>query len=107
MQLTEKAKEKIKEIAESEGIGHCSVRVKIVGSGCSGWTIEMEFDDRVSELDEIIKIDNDIQIIIDPLSYQYINDVKMDYEEGVISSGFRFSDGAIKGTCGCKSSYSF
>lgn len=35
MNLTDKAKEKIHEISESEGIGHFNIRVKVVGGGCA------------------------------------------------------------------------
>ena len=106
MIITELAKEKIKEIAESEGIGHTSVRVKISGGGCSGHVFSMDFDNVPGELDETLLID-DIQVIIDPLSFQYVEGVKMDFKTTPLGSGFAFSDGEIKSTCGCGNSVEF
>jgi iron-sulfur cluster assembly accessory protein len=105
MIITEKAAAAIKEISESEGIGHTSVRIKVIGGGCSGLTNEMEYDDSPGELDEVIEIDG-ITIIIDPLSSQYMEGITMDYQETSLGGGFKFSGGAIKSTCGCGSSFS-
>lgn len=106
MIITDNAKAKIKEISEAEGIGHYSVRVSIKGGGCGGYTVEMEYDDKPSELDEVEKVD-DITIIIDPLSFQYMEGITMDFEDGIFGAGFRFVGGSIKSTCGCGNSYSF
>src|ERR1700677_2182956 len=101
--ITDKAKEKIKEISEAEGIGHYSVRVKVVGSGCAGFAHEMEYDNIPSELDEVIEEDG-ITILIDPLSFQYVEGITMDYSSSMLGEGFNFFGGAIKSTCGCGSS---
>jgi len=69
--ITDLAVAKLKEISESEGIGYNSVRVKVKGGGCAGMTHDMYFDDVPLDLDEVIQI-NDIQIIIDQVSFQYL-----------------------------------
>ena len=104
--LTERAVIKIKEIAESEGIASLTIRVSVKGGGCSGMTHDMEFSDQVSELDEIIEID-DIKVIIDPLSFQYLENASIDYLESPFGGGFKFNNPAVKATCGCGQSYSF
>ena len=106
MIITEKASAKIKEISESEGIGHQSVRVLCRGAGCSGMVIEMEFDDHPSELDEVENI-GEITVIIDPLSFQYVEGITMDYKTSALGSGFTFEGGKISGHCGCGNSVSF
>lgn len=103
--MTAKAKEKLREISLSEDIGHNSVRVKVIGSGCAGFSNDLLFDDMPSELDEIINID-DITIIIDQLSLSYHENTEIDYVSGDFESGFKFLNPEVKSTCGCGSSFS-
>jgi iron-sulfur cluster insertion protein len=104
--ITERAIAQLKEISDGEGIGHYSVRVKVVGSGCAGFSHDMFFDDKPFELDEIINVD-DITIMVDPLSFQYLENVEIDYIDNPISSGFKFNNPSIKGSCGCGNSVSY
>lgn len=106
MIITDLAKAKLKEIAEGEGIENLSVRVKTVGGGCSGFFVEMEFDNAPSELDEVLSID-EITVLIDPLSFQYMEGITMDFKEGLMESGFRFFGGDISSSCACGASVSF
>jgi iron-sulfur cluster insertion protein len=106
MIITEKASAKIREISESEGIGHTSVRIKILGSGCAGFSFDMEFDDHPSELDEV-EVVGEITVIIDPLSFQYIEGITMDYKTSALGSGFAFEGGKVSSKCGCGNSYGF
>lgn len=101
MTLTEIAKVKIREISESEEIGHLTVRVKVVGGGCAGFTHDMMFDDIVDPLDEIVEIDG-IKVLIDPVSFTYLENVEIDYTESTIGSGFKFINPSATGSCGCR-----
>lgn len=103
--LTEKAITKLKEFSGAEGVGHLCIRLKVLGGGCAGLSRDMLFDDFVGEMDETIEQDG-IKIIIDQVSAQYFENTVLDYEEGQFASGFRFTDPAIKTTCGCGSSFS-
>lgn len=103
--VTEKAVDKIKEISDSEGIGHYSIRVKVVGGGCAGMTNEIFFEEKPLELDEVVEF-GDVKIIVDPLSIQYLENVEIDYVEGNLGSGFKFNNPDVKSSCGCGHSYS-
>jgi len=104
--ITDTAVAKLKEISESDGVGHYSVRVRIIGGGCSGFTHDMFFDDQIADVDEVVET-NGVKIVVDPLSMQYMEDTVIDYLVGVISSGFKFLNPNVKGSCGCGSSVSF
>lgn len=104
--VTEKALLKLKEISDSEDIGHYIVHAKVIGGGCAGMTHDLYFDDQISETDEVIEFGN-IKVIIDPLSYTYLENVTIDYVEGTFSEGFKFSSPDIKQSCGCGSSVSY
>lgn len=104
--LTEKAIQKIIEIAESESIAHATVRVKILGGGCSGFTQDMTFDDQITDMDEVFDIGK-VKIICDSLSFQYLQDTTIDWVDNVMSSGFKFLNPNVKGSCGCGNSVEF
>ncbi len=102
--LTDKAVSKIKEISESEGIGHLNLRIKVVGGGCYGLQYDISFLDLSSEYDEVVKQD-DVSLFIDPLSLQYLDGTEVDFLEGLISSGFKFSNPNSVGNCACGNSF--
>ena len=62
--LTEAAVAKLKDISESEGIGHNCVRISLRGGGCAGMMHDMNFDDVQKENDEVIEQDS-IKLFID------------------------------------------
>lgn len=104
--LTELAKSKIIQISEDEGIGHMNIRVKIIGSGCSGMTHDLFFETQIGELDEIISFDS-INLIIDQVSFNYLENATIDYLDTPFSGGFKVSSPDITGSCGCGNSYKF
>ena len=104
--VTELAAAKIKEIAEAENLHGQGIRVRVVGGGCSGFTHDLYFEDAVGELDEEFE-SRGVKLYIDPLSLQYLEDVEIDFTEGVHGAGFKFNNPNVKGSCGCGSSVSF
>lgn len=101
--LTPRAVEKFKEIAAENGES-LSVRVKVMGGGCAGFSYGMDFDSNPKETDEIF--DNDgISVIVDPVSHQYLDGVTVDYVDSLIGSGFKFENPNSKGSCGCGNSF--
>lgn len=110
IQVTEKAALKIKEISDSEGIGHYNIRVRVVGGGCAGFTYDMYYEDKIGEMDETIDITDyygTIKVVVDPLSFQYLEEVTIDYLDSQFGAGFKFLNPAVTGSCGCGSSVSF
>jgi iron-sulfur cluster insertion protein len=105
IQLTEKAAVKIKEIAEAEGLTNM-VRLKVLGGGCAGFTQDMHFEDRISDMDEVIEFDG-VKLIVDPLSFQYLDGTTIDFLETLSGAGFKFLNPNTKGSCGCGSSVSY
>lgn len=103
--LTKKASKKIEEISNAEGIGHFTIRVRVIGGGCAGFSYDLFFDDQESPLDEVAEFDG-VKIISDPLSFQYLDEISIDYLDGPFSSGFKFNNPNVTATCGCGNSFS-
>jgi iron-sulfur cluster insertion protein len=108
--ITEAAAKKVVEISEAEGIGHNNVRVRVIGGGCAGFTHDMYYEENITDMDEVIEF-NDfygfIKVVIDPISFQYLDEVTIDYLDGPMGGGFKFLNPNVKGSCGCGSSVSF
>jgi iron-sulfur cluster insertion protein len=104
--ITDAAVEKIKELSDEEGLDYYIVRAKVIGFGCSGMGHDLCFDNNISEDDEVLEKDG-IKVIIDQMSYQYLENATIDFVEGDFQSGFKFLSPDIKSTCGCGSSVSY
>jgi iron-sulfur cluster assembly accessory protein len=104
--ITDFALQKLKEIAASEGVEEQYVRIKLKGGGCSGMMHEMDFVSEKLDTDELIQFDT-IKVIIDPVSFQYLENVSVDYIDSLMSTGFKFNSPDIKSSCGCGKSISY
>ncbi len=103
--ITDRAAEKVKEIAAAEDLASQGLRLRVVGGGCAGFTYDLYFEDQVTDMDESYE-SKGVKLYVDPLSHQYLEDTEIDYVEGVHGSGFKFNNPNVKGTCGCGSSFS-
>src|SRR5258706_8260311 len=103
--IPSKAADKVKEIADAEALHGQGLRLRVVGGGCAGFTYDLYFEDKPTDMDETFE-DKGVKLFIDPLSYQYLDGTEIDYVEGLHGSGFKFGNPNVKGTCGCGSSFS-
>ncbi|HEY4013695.1 MAG TPA: iron-sulfur cluster insertion protein ErpA [Polyangiaceae bacterium] len=103
--ITEKAAIKVKEIAEAESLLGQGLRLRVVGGGCAGFSYDLYFEDKLGEMDEEFE-SNGVKLFVDPMSYQYLEGVEIDYVEGLHGAGFKFNNPNSKGSCGCGSSFS-
>ena len=103
--ITDKAASKVKEIADAEELAGQGLRLRVIGGGCAGFTYDLYFEDKPTDMDETFE-DKGIKLYIDPLSYQYLEGTEIDYVEGLHGAGFKFLNPQAKSTCGCGSSFS-
>jgi len=103
--LTEKAAEKVREIAQAEGLEGQGLRLQVKGGGCSGFQYDLYFDEKATDMDQIVESCG-VQLYVDPLSLQYLENTHIDYVEGLHGAGFKFENPNAKSSCGCGSSFS-
>lgn len=103
--LTDKAAEKVREIAEAEGLLGQGLRLQVKGGGCSGFQYDLYFEEAATDMDQVVD-SHGIQLFVDPLSLQYLEGTQIDYVESLHGAGFKFENPQVKGTCGCGSSFS-
>ncbi len=103
--VTSGAANKIRQLVKEEENPDLKLRVFVTGGGCSGFQYGFTFDEIAAEDDAVIERDG-INVLIDPLSYEYLVGAVVDYEEGLQGSKFVIKNPNATTTCGCGSSFS-
>lgn len=105
MKISDKAADKIKSLLNEEDNQELMLRVFVTGGGCSGFQYGFTFEDNVDDDDTIIE-KNNIKVIIDPMSLQYLEGSIVDLKEELLGSQFIIENPNATTTCGCGSSFS-
>ena len=101
--LTDKAAQKVKQLAERESDANV-LRLAVEGGGCSGFQYAIGFDSDTAPGDEVVEADG-ITVAIDPVSLPYLRGSQLDYVDGLINAGFTFTNPNVAATCGCNASF--
>ena len=103
--FTDAAAKKVKSLIEGEDNPNLRLRVYITGGGCSGFQYVFTFDDQINDGDLTIENQN-VGLVVDPMSLQYLIGGTVDYTEGLDGSRFVVQNPNASSTCGCGSSFS-
>ena len=103
--LTDNAAAKVQSLIDEEGNDKLKLRVFVTGGGCSGFQYGFSFDEQIGEDDTVIS-NNGAELLVDPLSYQYLVGAKVDYLEGLEGARFVVDNPMASTTCGCGASFS-
>ena len=80
--FSDSAANKVRQLIEEEGNPELKLRVFVTGGGCSGFQYGFTFDEVKNEDDAVME-KNGVQLLIDPMSYQYLVGAEIDYQEGL------------------------
>jgi iron-sulfur cluster insertion protein len=105
IQLTDGAAKKVKSLISEEGNPNLKLRVFVTGGGCSGFQYGFSFDETSND-DDTVVINQGANLLVDPLSIQYLMGAKVDYVEGLQGSRFVVENPMATTTCGCGMSFS-
>ncbi len=98
--LTDRAAERIKHIMSRAQTPKVGVRLGVKNGGCAGMEYTMDYAETRDPLDEVVE-DKGVLILIEPKAVLFLLGTEMDYEEGVMSSGFIFNNPNQTDACGC------
>jgi iron-sulfur cluster assembly protein len=101
--LSEKAAAKIRNLLAEQNKAEGGLRVKVVGGGCSGLQYKMDLD--VERPGDKVFGTPDAKILVDRKSFLYLNGTELDYNEGLMQSGFNLQNPNVKRACGCGASF--
>lgn len=98
----------LKIAAESEGTSP-RIRLAMLGGGCAGLTIKMDFTKLPPDSKfDIVQEQDGVEFIIDLKSASYLQDAVLDFNNtNLLERGFQWSFPNSTGSCGCGTSFSF
>jgi iron-sulfur cluster insertion protein len=103
--ITNSCYEKVLDLLVQEQDPNLKLRVFVQGGGCSGMQYGFTFDEIQNEDDFVIKRDQ-VKVLIDSMSYQYLTGAEIDYKEEIMGSQFVIRNPNAQTSCGCGSSFS-
>ena len=104
LSISKSAANHIRKIMEG-GAGK-ALRIGLKKGGCAGMEYTMEYVDEISEADEIVEVDG-ARVVIAPTAQMFLFGTEIDYESGLLESGFKFNNPNVSETCGCGESIKF
>jgi iron-sulfur cluster insertion protein len=103
--FTDAAAGKVGELIREEANPNLKLRVFVSGGGCSGFQYGFTFDEQIEEGDFCVEKAG-VQLLVDPMSAQYLMGAEIDYKEDLQGAQFVIRNPNAKTTCGCGSSFS-
>ncbi|MEZ5563641.1 MAG: iron-sulfur cluster insertion protein ErpA [Gammaproteobacteria bacterium] len=103
--FSDSAATKVAQLISEEANPNLKLRVFISGGGCSGFQYGFTFDENLEDGDTQVK-NQDVTLLIDPMSIQYLAGAEIDYKEDLEGSRFVIRNPNAATTCGCGSSFS-
>lgn len=86
--------------------GHAGLRIGVRKGGCAGMEYTMDYVDEADSHDEIVEQDG-ARVMIAPMAQMFLFGTEIDYEVGLLESGFKFNNPNVTDACGCGESIRF
>jgi iron-sulfur cluster assembly accessory protein len=90
-------------LSEDPEVEGKSLRVAVVGGGCSGYSYALDFD--LPEDEDLVINYPGVDVCIDPHSAQLLKGTVIDYVDSTFKKGFTFTNPNATTTCGCGQSW--
>ena len=96
--LTEAASARVRDLmAKGEGVG---LRIGVKNGGCAGMEYTMEWASEQKPFDEVVEQDG-AKVLIEAKALMFLLGTQMDYQSGILKSGFVFNNPNQISACGC------
>lgn len=104
VEVTERAFDRLAEIAESSGEVK-ALRVAVLGGGCSGFSYEFALEDEATDGDTVIEGKGQ-SVLVDAESLPFLAGSVIDFKDELIGARFAVDNPNATSTCGCGTSFS-
>lgn len=81
-------------------------RIGVKKGGCAGMEYTMEIAPEAGPMDIVVE-EGAARVLIAPMAQMYMIGTEIDYEIGVLESGFKFRNPNVVESCGCGESVKF
>lgn len=102
--LTQAAAAQIARLMEKDD--RFALKIGVKKGGCAGMEYTMDFVDAADANDVVIESGN-ARVLIAPMAQMFLFGTEIDYETGLLDSGFRFRNPNVVDACGCGESIRF
>jgi len=102
--LTDRARVYLRQAADNSG--KSKILLSVDGGGCGGFQYKWDFTDDVGEYDSIVKINNEISLVIDATSEMFLIGAEIDYVNELGGSFLKINNPMASSSCGCGESFS-
>ncbi|GGE27988.1 iron-sulfur cluster assembly protein [Gemmobacter megaterium] len=82
------------------------LRIGVKKGGCAGMEYTMDYVSEVNPLDAVVEQDG-ARVLIAPMAQMFLIGTEIDYETGLLESGFQFRNPNVAEACGCGESIKF
>ncbi|WBU52014.1 iron-sulfur cluster assembly accessory protein [Paracoccus sp. SCSIO 75233] len=82
------------------------LKIGLKKGGCAGMEYTMDMVAEAEKSDEIVE-QNGARVLIAPAAQMFLFGTEIDYETGLLESGFKFRNPNVTDACGCGESVSF
>lgn len=86
--------------------GKRGLRIGVRKGGCAGMEYTMEFADEIAPHEEVIE-QGEARVIVAPMAQMFLFGTEIDYQTGLLESGFKFRNPNVTDACGCGESIRF
>ncbi len=86
--------------------GKKGLRIGVKKGGCAGMEYTMEYVDAVDPHDEVVEA-GAARVMIAPMAQMFLFGTEIDYQTGLLESGFEFRNPNVTEACGCGESIKF
>ena len=86
--------------------GSKGLRIGVKKGGCAGMEYTMEFADEIGAHEEVVE-QGEARVLIAPMAQMFLFGTEIDYQTGLLESGFQFRNPNVSEACGCGESVKF
>jgi iron-sulfur cluster assembly protein len=104
--LTPKAVARLRKLMEATDDPVYALRIGVKKGGCAGMEYTMDYAKEAQPGDEMVEQDG-ARVLIAPLATMFMIGTEIDFETGLLESGFRFRNPNVSEACGCGESVKF
>ena len=105
--MTEAAVTRVNVIKRKRQTPDAVLRVGVRGGGCSGLSYFMDFVDTPEEKDKLFEFGDGVTLAVDRKSYLFLNGTEIDFQTGMMKTGFEFNNPIAGRSCSCGESFAF
>lgn len=104
VQVTENVFKRIVALRNKNNNHNLHLRISVTGGGCSGFVYNYSMVEDIQK-DDLIVAQNDIKVLIDPISQEFLAESIVDFKEELGSAYFSINNPSASAKCGCGNSF--